>query len=121
MLVPYFGTENPDGELRESGNFYDLGAKLSNKIELNGASVEFSGGIKNIFKVIHDGSPRNPTMAAWGKTLDSKDVQKVASYVLSFQGSKPAGGKPAEGDKWTEEAAPTADAAKPADSTATAK
>ena len=48
MLVPYFGTENPDGELRESGSFFDLGAKLSYKVKLNGASVEFSGGIKNI-------------------------------------------------------------------------
>lgn len=49
MLLPYFGTENPDGELRESDNFFDLGAKISYKVKLNGASVEFSGGIKNIF------------------------------------------------------------------------
>jgi outer membrane receptor for ferrienterochelin and colicins len=49
MLVPYFGTENPDGELRKSDSFFDLGAKLKYKIKLNGASVEFSGGIKNIF------------------------------------------------------------------------
>lgn len=49
MLVPYFGTENPDGELRESGSFFVLGAKLSYIVKLNGASVEFSGGIKNIF------------------------------------------------------------------------
>lgn len=49
MLVPYFGTQNPEGELRETENFFDLGAKLSYKVKLNGASVEFSGGIKNIF------------------------------------------------------------------------
>lgn len=49
MLVPYFGTENPAGELRESDDFFDLGVKLSYSINLNGASVEFSGGIKNIF------------------------------------------------------------------------
>ncbi|MEN8250286.1 MAG: TonB-dependent receptor, partial [Bacteroidota bacterium] len=49
MLVPYFGTENPDGELRESKEFFDLGAKLSYKVKLNGGSVEFSGGIKNLF------------------------------------------------------------------------
>jgi len=49
MLVPYFGTENPEGELRESDSFFDLGVKLSYTIKLNGASVEFSGGIKNIF------------------------------------------------------------------------
>lgn len=48
MLVPYFGTENPAGELRVSDNFYDLGTKLSYTYKLNGASVEFSTGIKNI-------------------------------------------------------------------------
>ncbi|MEX2371996.1 MAG: TonB-dependent receptor [Bacteroidales bacterium] len=49
MLVPYFGTENPEGELRKSDRFFDLGAKLSHTMKLNGASIEFSGGIKNIF------------------------------------------------------------------------
>ncbi len=49
MLVPYFGTENTEGELRESDSFFDLGAKLSYKVKLNGTSVEFSGGIKNMF------------------------------------------------------------------------
>ncbi len=48
MLVPYFGPENPAGELRESDSFFDLGAKLSYKVKLNGASVEFSVGMKNI-------------------------------------------------------------------------
>lgn len=59
MLVPYFGTqsetfinedgiEEPIGQLRTSGNFFDLGAKLSYSVKLNGASVEFSGGVKNI-------------------------------------------------------------------------
>jgi len=49
MLVPYFGTENPDGELRKSESFFDLGTKLTYTVKLNGASVQFSGGIKNIF------------------------------------------------------------------------
>ncbi len=49
MQVPYFGTQNPAGELRKSDSFIDLGAKLSYTVKLNGASVEFSGGIKNIF------------------------------------------------------------------------
>ncbi|MEO0046074.1 MAG: hypothetical protein RL705_1265, partial [Bacteroidota bacterium] len=40
----------------------------------------------------------------WAKTLGTKEVQNVASYVLSLQGTKPAGGKPAEGEKWVEEA-----------------
>ncbi|MFO7657238.1 MAG: TonB-dependent receptor, partial [Bacteroidales bacterium] len=49
MLVPYFGTANPHGELRKSDSFFDLGAKLSYSIKLNGTSVEFTGGVKNIF------------------------------------------------------------------------
>jgi outer membrane receptor for ferrienterochelin and colicins len=54
MLVPYFGTENPDGELRESDRFFDLGLKLAYTIKLNGASVQFSGGMKNIFNSYQD-------------------------------------------------------------------
>ena len=48
MLLPYFGTENPDGELRSSDSFFDLGLKLRYTVKLNGASVELSAGIKNI-------------------------------------------------------------------------
>lgn len=54
MLTPYYGTENPNGELRESDSFVDIGAKLSYKIKLNGASIEFSGGIKNILNSYQD-------------------------------------------------------------------
>ncbi len=51
MLVPYFGTNtNPDiGELRKSGDFIELGFKLDYTIKLNGASVQFFAGVKNIF------------------------------------------------------------------------
>jgi outer membrane receptor for ferrienterochelin and colicins len=54
MLVPYFGTANPGGELRSSDAFLDLGLKLSYTVKLNGASVEFSGGIKNILNSYQD-------------------------------------------------------------------
>ena len=47
MLVPYFGTETV--ELRESDPFFDLGAKISYTVKLNGASVQFFTGVKNIF------------------------------------------------------------------------
>lgn len=51
MLIPYFGPEaNEDtGELRISNPFFDLGTKLSYSIKLNGASLQFFGGVKNIF------------------------------------------------------------------------
>ncbi len=50
MLVPYFGPEaDPDaGELRNTKTFYDLGIKFSYTIKLNGASLQWSAGIKNI-------------------------------------------------------------------------
>lgn len=93
-----------------------VGPNLTDEFWING------GGIKNVFKVISEGSPNNPSMVAWKNTLKPTDIQKIASYVLSLQGSKPAGGKPAEGEKWVENAAPKADAAVTAtDSTKTAE
>lgn len=81
-----------------------VGPNLTDEFWING------GGIKNIFKVINEGSKNNPSMVAWGKTLKSTDVRKVAGSVLSLQGTKPAGAKAAEGEKWVEEATPKADA-----------
>jgi len=51
MLVPYFGLDQADpetGELRTSGNFFDWGLKLSYTIPINGASIQFFAGMKNI-------------------------------------------------------------------------
>ncbi|MFN3753797.1 cbb3-type cytochrome c oxidase N-terminal domain-containing protein [Flavobacterium sp.] len=88
-----------------------VGPNLTDEHWING------GGIKNVFKLIAEGSKNNPTMVAWAKTLGTKEVQKVASYVLSLQGTKPAGAKAAEGEKWVEEAASSADAATSTDTT----
>lgn len=88
-----------------------VGPNLTDEFWING------GGIKNIFKIINEGSKNNPSMVAWGKTLESTDIQKVASYVLSLQGTKPAGAKAAEGEKWVEEAAPAESAPAATDST----
>lgn len=51
MLIPYFGLQiaNPDnGELWQSDSFTDFGAKIRYSIKLNGARMQFTGGIKNI-------------------------------------------------------------------------
>lgn len=85
-----------------------VGPNLTDEFWING------GGIKNVFKLIAEGSKNNPTMVGWAKTLGTKEVQKVASYVMSLQGTKPAGAKPAEGEKWVEEATPKTDAPAPA-------
>jgi cytochrome c oxidase cbb3-type subunit 3 len=42
-------------------------------------------------------------MIAWNKTLKPADMAKVSSYVLSLQGTTPAKGKEAQGEKWVEE------------------
>ncbi|MBK7133541.1 MAG: TonB-dependent receptor [Bacteroidales bacterium] len=51
MLVPYFGpnTDPVTGELRKSESFFDLGLKISHTVKINGASVQWYAGMKNIF------------------------------------------------------------------------
>lgn len=91
-----------------------VGPNLTDEFWING------GGIKNVFKLIAEGSKNNPTMVGWAKTLGTTEVQKVASYVLSLQGTKPAGGKAPEGEKWVEEAVPAENTQAVADTTAVA-
>jgi cytochrome c oxidase cbb3-type subunit 3 len=72
------------------------------------------GGMRNIFKVITHGVPAKG-MIAWKAQLTPKQIQQVGSYVLTFKGTNPAGGKEPQGERWTEpEAAPApADTAAP--------
>lgn len=58
------------------------------------------GGFKNVFNTIYNGGRDGKGMIAWDKTLKPQDIQKVASYVLSLQGTTPANPKKAEGDIW---------------------
>ena len=57
MLIPYFGLNIPDpaaGELRNSGNFFDWGVKLSYTIPINGVSLQLFAGVKNILNSYQD-------------------------------------------------------------------
>ena len=52
MLVPYFGPMLADpelGELRSTNAFFDMGIRVNYQIRINGASLRFFGGVKNIF------------------------------------------------------------------------
>jgi outer membrane receptor for ferrienterochelin and colicins len=66
MLVPYFGplTDPQLGDLHQSEPFFDLGTKVSYTVKLNGAKMQFFGGIKNIFNAYQDdfdsGADRDP-------------------------------------------------------------
>ena len=77
------------------------------------------GGIKNLFHTITNGGRDGKGMISWKGTLKPKEIQKVASYILSLQGSNPKDPKEAEGEVWVDENAPHPDIAngKPADST----
>ena len=67
------------------------------------------GGIKNVFHTITEGGRDGKGMVAWKGTLKPSEIQQVASYVLSLQGSNPKDPKPAEGEIWVEENPPKAD------------
>ncbi|SNR56127.1 cbb3-type cytochrome c oxidase N-terminal domain-containing protein [Flavobacterium sp. ov086] len=67
------------------------------------------GGIKNLFHTITNGGRDGKGMIAWKGTLKPKEIQKVASYILSLQGSNPKDPKEAEGEVWVDDSAPTKD------------
>jgi cytochrome c oxidase cbb3-type subunit 3 len=75
------------------------------------------GGIKNVFNTLMEGGREGKGMVSWKATIKPSDLQKVASYVLSLQGTNPPDAKPAEGDIWVDENAPKTETSK--DSTVT--
>jgi|ERR1041385_5970161 cytochrome c oxidase cbb3-type subunit 3 len=76
-----------------------VGPNLTDEYWLHG------GGIKNIFKTITYGVP-NKGMLSWQSQLSPKQIQQVASYVLSLKGTNPPGPKEPQGEKWIEEVVP---------------
>lgn len=78
------------------------------------------GGIQNVFKSIKYGIPAKG-MIAWQNQLSAEAMQKVSSYIMTLEGTKPANAKDPQGELWAGDAAPASDstAVKP-DSTATA-
>jgi cytochrome c oxidase cbb3-type subunit 3 len=60
------------------------------------------GGVKNIFHTITNGGRDGKGMIAWKGTLKPKEIQKVASYIVSLSGSNPKDPKVAEGEVWVD-------------------
>jgi cytochrome c oxidase cbb3-type subunit 3 len=56
------------------------------------------GTVKDVFKTIKYGVPEKG-MIAWEKTIRPKQIAELASYILSLQGSNPAGAKAPQGTK----------------------
>ena len=61
------------------------------------------GGFKNVFNTVYNGGRDGKGMVAWNKTLKPQDLQKVASYVMSLQGTSPTKPKKPQGDLWKED------------------
>lgn len=59
------------------------------------------GGIKNIFHTITYGVPAKG-MISWQTQLNPRQIQEVASYVMSLHGTHPANAKPPQGVKYVE-------------------
>jgi cytochrome c oxidase cbb3-type subunit 3 len=77
-----------------------IGPNLTDQFWING------GGIKNVFNTIMEGGRDGKGMVSWKASIKPSDIQKIASYVLSLQGSNPKEPKPteAEAKEWKEEA-----------------
>lgn len=76
-----------------------IGPNLTDEYWIHGGSVN------DIFKTIKYGVIEKG-MQSWKDNLRASDIQRVASYILSKQGSNPPNAKEPQGEKWTPEAAP---------------
>ena len=71
-----------------------VGPNLTDAFWLHGGSV------KRIFHTLTEGVPAKG-MIAWKRQLNPLQIQQVASYIMSLQGSNPAGAKDPQGEKET--------------------
>lgn len=89
-----------------------VGPNLTDKYWLHG------GDIKDVFSTIKYGVP-SKGMLTWKDQLNPSQIQKVASYVLSLQGTTPANPKDPQGELYEPKAKDSApEAGSPADSNA---
>lgn len=61
------------------------------------------GGIKNVYQTLVEGGRPGKGMVSWKNDFSPSELQQVASYVLSLQGTTPADPKEPEGEIWVEE------------------
>ena len=64
------------------------------------------GGIKNVFNTLVKGGRDGKGMVSWQGILKPSEMQEVASYVLSLQGTNPIDAKAAEGEIWIDDMTP---------------
>lgn len=61
------------------------------------------GGVKNIFQVISEGGRAGKGMISWKSILKPTEIQQLASYIVSLEGTETANPKAPEGDIWIAE------------------
>lgn len=79
-----------------------VGPNLTDKYWIHG------GGIKNVFSTIKYGVPAKG-MITWQTQLSPKQMNQVASYVLTFEGKTSANPKAPEGNIWVDSTATNKD------------
>ncbi|MBP1653493.1 MAG: cbb3-type cytochrome c oxidase subunit [Bacteroidetes bacterium] len=82
-----------------------VGPNLTDEFWIHG------GGVKNVYAVIKNGVAAKG-MISWALVFTPRQIQEIASYVLSLQGTNPPNAKKGEGEAYVEPAAGAA----PADS-----
>ncbi len=87
-----------------------VGPNLADEYWLHG------GGIKDIFKTIKYGVPEKG-MVAWKTQMGPAEMQKVASYIMTFQGTNPPNGKEPQGERYQVDATPADTSATATDET----
>lgn len=73
----------------------------------------FGGDVKNLFHTITNGGRDGKGMVAWKGTLKPTEIQLVASYILSLEGSNPKDPKAPDGDLWVKPDATAKETAAP--------
>ena len=58
------------------------------------------GSLNDIYQSIKLGFPEKG-MQAWEKQFSPKQIQNIASYIITLRGTKPANGKASQGEVWT--------------------
>lgn len=76
----------------------DSGPNLTDEYWIHG------GGIKNIFKTVKFGFI-DKGMPGWQDKLNPLQIKQVSSFVISLQGTNPAGAKSPQGELWKGEVA----------------
>ncbi|MEC4117368.1 cbb3-type cytochrome c oxidase N-terminal domain-containing protein [Myroides phaeus] len=56
------------------------------------------GGMKNVFNTISEGGRPGKGMVPWKSNFKPSEIEKIASYVISLNGTTPAEAKAPEGD-----------------------